>query len=93
MGIAVTDMSLEGLISRIRELFGSLEEDEVRELMHRDFAEALGVDPLNIPSSYKRGLARVLYYEFNVPYKKICELLAMSMRNVSRVVRGGGATG
>ena len=53
MGIAVVDMSLEELISRIRELFGNLEEDEVRELTREDFAEALGVDPLNIPSSYK----------------------------------------
>jgi len=76
MGIAVTDMSLEELISK------------VRELTREDFAEALGVDPLNIPSSCKRELARILYYEFNVPYKKICELLAMSMRDVSRAVRG-----
>jgi len=91
MGIAVVDMSLEGLISKVRELFVSLEEDEVRELTREDFAEALGVDPLNIPSSYKKELARVLYYEFNVPYRKICELLAMSMRDVSKAVRGGSS--
>lgn len=87
MGIAVVDMSLEELISRIRELFGNLEEDEVRELTREDFAEALGIDPLNIPSSYKKELARILYYEFNVPYRKICELLAMSMK----AVRGGSS--
>jgi len=85
----MANVSLEELISRVRELFEGLEEDEVKELTRRDFVEAVGVDPLNIPSSYRKELARILYYEFNVPYRKICELLAMSMRDVSRAVRGG----
>jgi len=33
-------------------------------------------------------LARILYQEYNIPYRKICELLAMSMRDVARAIRG-----
>jgi len=33
-------------------------------------------------------LARVLYYEFRLPYRKICELLAMSARDAAKAVKG-----
>jgi DNA repair exonuclease SbcCD ATPase subunit len=31
----------------------------------------------------------VLYHEFGLPYRKICELLAMSARDVAKAVKGG----
>jgi hypothetical protein len=31
----------------------------------------------------------VLYHEFRLPYRKICELLAMSARDVAKAVKGG----
>ena len=84
----MANMSLEELVSKIRELFENLESNEIRELTRSNFVKAIGVNPLNIPPNYKRELARILYYEFNVPYRKICELLAMSMRDVFRAIRG-----
>jgi len=35
----------------------------------------------------------MIYHEFGLPYRKVCELLAMSARDVARAVRGGAGTG
>jgi hypothetical protein len=71
------------LASRVRGLFKGLNRSEVTRLDREGFARAIGVDPLNIPAEYKRELARILYNEFKLPYRKICELLAMSARDVA----------
>jgi len=84
----MVDTSLEELVSKIREFLGGLESEEIKQLTRKEFIEATGVDPLNISSKYRKELARILYHEFNIPYRKICELLAMSMRDVSRAIRG-----
>uniref|UniRef100_A0A7J3YU03 Uncharacterized protein n=1 Tax=Ignisphaera aggregans TaxID=334771 RepID=A0A7J3YU03_9CREN len=86
------DTSLEELISKIREFLGGLESEEIKQLTRKEFIEATGVNPLNISSKYRKELARILYHEFNIPYRKICELLAMSMRDVSRAIRGGASS-
>jgi DNA repair exonuclease SbcCD ATPase subunit len=65
-----------------------LSREEIKRLSREEFARAVGVDPLSIPSKYKRELARVLYHEFKLPYRKICELLAMSARDVAKAVKG-----
>jgi len=91
-GIIMANMSLEELVSRAKEFFEGLESNEVKELTRNDFIKTIGIDPLDISSSYKRELAKILYYEFKVPYRKICELLAMSMRDVSRAIRGGASS-
>jgi len=66
-----------------------LNREEIEQLSRGEFARAIGVDPLNVPSEYKRELAGVLYSEFKLPYRKICELLAMSARDVAKAVKGG----
>ena len=63
--------------------------EEIKWLSREEFVRVIGVDPLNIPSKYKRELAGVLYHEFRLPYRKICELLAMSARDVAKAVKGG----
>jgi hypothetical protein len=81
------------LSSRVREFLRGLSRGEIEGLSRGELARAVGVDPLNIPSEYKRELARVMYHEFGLPYRKVCELLAMSARDVARAVRGGAGTG
>jgi NADH/NAD ratio-sensing transcriptional regulator Rex len=63
------------LVSRVREFLKGLSREEIKQLSRGELARAIGVDPLNIPSEYKRELAGVLYHEFGLPYRKICELL------------------
>ena len=77
------------LVSRVREFLRGLSREEIKRLSREEFARAIGVDPLNTPSEYKWELARILYSEFKLPYRKICELLAMSARDVAKAVKGG----
>jgi hypothetical protein len=81
------------LSSRVREFLRGLGREGIERLSRGEFARAVGVDPLTLPSEYKRELARVMYHEFGLPYRKVCELLAMSARDVARAVRGGAGTG
>jgi hypothetical protein len=81
------------LSSRVREFLRRLGREGIERLSRGEFARAVGVDPLTLPSEYKRELARVMYHEFGLPYRKVCELLAMSARDVARAVRGGAGTG
>jgi archaellum component FlaC len=81
------------LSSRVREFLRRLGREGIERLSRGEFARAVGVDPLTLPSEYKRELARVMYQEFGLPYRKVCELLAMSARDVARAVRGGAGTG
>jgi hypothetical protein len=82
-------ISKSELVSRVREFLMGLSREEIKQLSREEFSRAIGVDPLNIPSEYKRELAGVLYHEFRLPYGKICELLAMSARDVAKAVKGG----
>jgi hypothetical protein len=66
-----------------------LSREEIERLSRGEFARAVGVDPLNIPSEYKWEFTRILYREFGLPYRKICELLAMSARDAAKAVKGG----
>jgi hypothetical protein len=77
------------LVSRVRGFLRGLSREEIKRLSREEFARAIGVDPLSIPSKYKWELARILYSEFKLPYRKICELLAMSARDVAKAVKGG----
>jgi hypothetical protein len=77
------------LVSRVREFLRGLSREEIKRLSREEFAGAIGVDTLSIPSEYKWELARILYSEFKLPYRKICELLAMSARDVAKAVKGG----
>jgi hypothetical protein len=70
-----------------------LSREEIKQLSRGEIARAVGVDPLILPSEYRRELARMMYHEFGLPYRKVCELLAMSARDVARAVRGGAGTG
>jgi DNA repair exonuclease SbcCD ATPase subunit len=81
------------LVSRVREFLRGLSREEIKRLSREEFARAIGVDPLNTPSEYKWELARILYSEFKLPYRKICELLAMSARDVAKAVKGGVKAG
>jgi DNA repair exonuclease SbcCD ATPase subunit len=81
------------LASRVRGLFKGLNRSEVAGLDREGFARAIGVDPLSIPTEYKRELARILYNEFKLPYRKICGLLAMSARDVAKAVKSGVEAG
>jgi predicted HTH domain antitoxin len=56
-------------------------------LSRESCAEAIGINLLYIRSEHKKFLARLLYQEFGVTYKKIAELLAISMRDIYKVVR------
>jgi hypothetical protein len=82
-------ISKSELVSRVREFLKGLSREKIRQLSRGELARAIGVDLLNIPSEYKRELARILYSEFKLPYRKICELLAMSARDVAKAVKGG----
>jgi len=88
----MVDTNLEELVSKIRGFLEGLESEEIKQLTRKEFIKATGVDPPNIPPKYKKELARILYHEFNIPYRKRCELLAMSMRDVSRAIRGGASS-
>jgi predicted transcriptional regulator len=81
------------LVFRVRGFLRSLSEEEIERLNCGEFARAVGVDPLNVPSEYKWEFARILYREFGLPYRKICELLAMSARDVAKAVKGGAKVG
>jgi hypothetical protein len=81
------------LVSRVREFLKGLSGEEIKQLSRGEFARAVGVEPLSIPSEYKWGLARILYNEFKLPYRKIYELLAMSARDVAKAVKGGTEVG
>jgi prefoldin subunit 5 len=87
--MVATGINRGELVSWVREFLRGLSREEIKRLSREEFARAIGVDPLNIPSEYKRELARILYNEFKVPYRKICELLAMSARDVAKAVKGG----
>ena len=76
------------LVSRVREFLRGLSREEIKQLSREKFARAIGMDPLSIPSEYKRELARIMYSEFKLTYREICELLAMSARDVSKAVKG-----
>ena len=76
------------LVSRVREFLRGLSREEIKQLSREEFARAMGVDPLNTPSEYKRELARILHSEFKLPYRRICKLLAMSARDVAKAVKG-----
>jgi len=76
------------LVSRVREFLRGLSREEIKQLSREEFAKTIGVDPLNTPSEYKRELARILYSEFKLPYRRICKLLAMSARDVAKAVKG-----
>ena len=81
-------MSRGELFSRVREFLRGLSREEIERLDRGEFARAVGVNPLAIPSEYKRELARILYSEFKLPYRRICKLLAMSARDVTKAVKG-----
>ena len=81
-------MSRGELFSRVREFLRGLSREEIERLDRGEFARAVGVNPLAIPSEYKRELARILYSEFKLPYRRICKLLAMSARDVAKAVKG-----
>jgi DNA repair exonuclease SbcCD ATPase subunit len=86
-------ISKSELVSRVREFLRGLSREEIKRLNREEFARAIGVDPLSIPSEYKWELARILYSEFKLPYRKICELLAMSARDVAKAVKGEAGAG
>jgi len=77
------------LVSRVREFLKGLSGEEIKQLSREEFVRAVGAEPLSIPSEYKWELARMMYHEFKLPYRKICELLAMSARDVAKAVKGG----
>jgi DNA repair exonuclease SbcCD ATPase subunit len=81
------------LVSRVREFLRGLSREEITRLSRAEFARAIGVDSLNIPFEYKRELARVLHSEFELSYKEISKLLAMSYRDISKAVRGEAGAG
>ena len=81
------------LVSRVREFLKGLSGEEIKRLSREEFARAIGMDPLSIPSKYKWELARILHSEFKLPYRKISELLAMSHRDISKAVRGEAGAG
>jgi len=53
----------------------------------REFLRGLSREEIKRLS--REEFARVLYSEFKLPYRKICELLAMSARDVAKAVKGG----
>jgi hypothetical protein len=81
-------ISKSELVPRVKEFLRGLSREEINQLSREEFARAMCVDPLNTPSDYKRELARVLSSEFGLPYRRICELLAMSARDVTKAVKG-----
>jgi len=74
------------LVSRVREFLRGLSREENKQLSHEEFARAICIDSLSIPTEYKWKLARIFYSEFKLPYRKICELLAISTRGVAKAV-------
>jgi chromosome segregation ATPase len=81
-------MTIDEMISKIRKFLRSLSIDRIRNLSREDFAKVLGMDPRELPPDYKAQIAKVLYEEFNLPYRWIADKLAMSLRDISRAVRG-----
>jgi len=79
--------NFNSLISKIRIFLKSIGREEIKRLSRESFAKAIGINPLYIRSEHKKFLARILHQEFGVTYKKIAELLAMSMRDIHKAVR------
>jgi len=86
--MVATGINRGELVSRVRGFLRGLSREEIKQLSREESARAIGVDPLNTPSEYEWELARVLYSEFGLLYRKICELLAMSARDVAKAVKG-----
>ena len=91
--MVATGINRGELVSWVREFLRGLSREEIKRLSREEFDRAIGVNPLSIPSKYKRELARILYSEFKLPYRKICELLAMSARDVAKAVKGEAGAG
>jgi len=79
--------NFNSLVSKIRIFLKSIGREEIKSLSRENFAKAIGINPLYIRSEHKKFLARILHQEFGVSYKKIAELLAMSMRDIHKAVR------
>jgi rubrerythrin len=79
--------NFNSLVLKIRIFLKSIGREEIKSLSRESFAKAIGINPLYIRSEHKKFLARILYQEFGVSYKKIAELLAMSMRDIHKAVR------
>jgi hypothetical protein len=77
---------------RIREALGRMSPSKVRSLSREDFAELLGINPKELSLNHKIKIAKMLYEDFGLSYRWIASRMAMSLRDVSRAVKGNAAT-
>jgi len=72
-----------------------LSPERVKRLTREEFAEALGIDPKEVPLKDRMEIARALYSEFKqaVSYRWLSDKLNMSLRDVQRAVKGEEAEG
>jgi len=83
------------LTSRAVGFLKKLSPERVKRLTREEFAEALGIDPKEVPLKDRMEIARALYSEFKqaVSYRWLSDKLNMSLRDVQRAVKGEEAEG
>jgi chromosome segregation ATPase len=83
------------LTSRAVGFLKKLSPERIKRLTREEFAEALGIDPKEVPLKDRMEIARALYSEFKqvVSYRWLSDKLNMSLRDVQRAVKGEKAEG
>jgi len=84
--------AIDDPLVRIREALGRMSPSKVRSLSREDFAELLGINPKELSLNHKIKIAKMLYEDFGLSYRWIASRMAMSLRDVSRAVKGNAAT-
>jgi hypothetical protein len=84
--------AIDDPLVRIREALGRMSPSKVRSLSREDFAELLGINPKELSLNHKIKIAKMLYEDFGLSYRWIASRMAMSLRDVSKAVKGNAAT-
>jgi len=81
-------VSVNELVSKVRDFMRSLPPDRIREVTRGDLTKVLGIDPIKLPRDVKMVIARILYNEFKLPYRWIASRIALSPNDVQLAVKG-----